>query len=387
MKKLLLIAAIASLASPAFASKARVNALGNAEFLIDPQTTFNNPSYMAWMADYVTFETGPTNPTYSPGLFPNIQPTVPTTSVGSEGGFVRSAGDAKYMAYLGRKSDLTAVSRQVTGFLGQENPIDLMYAMKGPLNWGVGVSLSNSDKKSATATVPAQKQNAYGVRLGVSNDIWEGYAVIGLGSSATGTSGLAAFGVIQDPDAKYTGTTGFKLGAAYKVENLYNYIKYYQDGYKIDSPLNPGFSGFNSTQSQFDIGVVDHNKIEAGQWFYGVAFQMYQSKVEGTQSAIINVKNTAQYVPFLLGVEYDAISWATVRASVTQNVLIGSTKADDDTGPRPDAQDTVSNNTVVAGGLGLHFNKFVVDGTLAASRTGNANTTDLLSNVALTYNF
>ncbi len=379
MKKLLVIAALAALASPAFASKARLNSLGNAEHLIDPQTTFNNPSHMLWMSDFVTFETGPTTPTYSAA-------TPPSKSASSEGGFVRSAGDARYMAYLGRDSDLTGVARQSQGFLTQENPIDLMYAMKGTWNWGVGLSLSNSDKKSTS-----QKQNAYGLRLGASNDLWEVYATIGLGSTATGSTGATNPGFITDTTAKYTGTTGFKVGAAYKVENLYSYLKYFQDGYKYESSagagLNAAVNGASTVVSQLDLGVVDHNKIDGGQWFYGVALQIYQNKMDGAANAAANSKTDAQYLPFLLGLEYDAATWATLRASVTQNVLIGTTKTAGAAPSPADSVDTISNNTTVAGGLGLHLNKFVIDGSLAASTTGNANTANLLTNVALTYNF
>jgi len=376
MKKLLLIAAVASLATPAFASRARLTALGNAEHLIDTQTVFNNPSHLAWMSDYVTFEGGPSSATNYSG--------------GAEGGFVRSSGDAKYMAYLGRKSEFTTGARAYTGYLGQENPIEIDYAMKGAVNWGVGLNYSSSDKKSSS-----MKQSAYGVRLGASTDLWEAYAIVGLGSKAEGhgVRDLNLDGDTADAgeaagSGTYTGTTGFKVGAAYKMENIYAYIKYYQDGYKLDE--TGLLSDRKHNQSQADIGIVDHNKIDGGQWFYGVAFRIYQSKIEGNTTADaggLDVKTDTTSLPFLLGVEYDATSWATLRASATQNVLLGSTKADDGTGPRTDETDTIANNTTVAAGVALKFNKWVIDGSWAAGTTGDVNTTNFLTNVALTYSF
>jgi len=341
MKKLLLIAAVASMATPAFASKARLNALGNAQHLIDTQTVFDNPSHMVWMSDYATFEMGQTNLTAG---------ATASKSAIAEGGFVRSAGDAKYMAYLGRKSDFTAAVRPAFGFLNQENPIELDYAMKGAVNWGVGLNYSNSDKKSSS-----QKQSAYGVRLGASTDLWEAFAVIGLGSEATGntaaTIGGGAPAMAADTGSKYKGTTGFKVGGAYKMENLYSYITYYQDGFKLDSTANAAtWDGMKMTQQQADIGIVDHNKIDGGQWFYGVAYRMFEKNREGTALKALESKTTTSSLPFLLGLEYDATSWATLRASATQNVILGTTKTET---PTAGDADTIENNTTVAAGVGL----------------------------------
>ena len=80
-----------------------------------------------------------------------------------------------------------------------------------------------------------------------------------------------------------------------------------------------------------------------------------------------------------------------LRASATQNVLLGSTKTDDGaiTSTVTDQDDTVANNTKVAAGFGLKMNKWVVDGSWSAatSATGAINAGSLLTNVALTYNF
>jgi hypothetical protein len=399
MKKLLLIAALAALSNPAFASKARMTALSNADHLVDPQTAFDNPSHLALMGDYVTFEAGATTPGYS-GV------TVGTTTweqyrngvdnpPGAEGGFVRSAGDAKYGAYLGRRSPFTDAARGAFGFLRQDNPIELQYAMKGALNWGAALNYSSADKKSTS-----QKESAYGVRFGATTDTWEAFGIVGLGSTAEGASATAVLGngdansngiidnadftsVAADTTAKYTGTTGFKVGGAYKMENIRVYAKYYQDGFKYEG-ANATFNGLKVDQSQADIGVVDHNKIDGGQWFYGVAVQMFNSKKAFTA---LDVKTTATYLPFLVGMEYDATSWLTLRGSATQNVLLGSYKQDDGAGPYSDETDTIQNNTKVAAGLGLKFGKWAVDGSWAAQTTGAVNTTSFMTNLGMTYMF
>lgn len=394
MKKLLLIAALAALSSPAFASKARVTALGNAEHLIDTQTVFNNPSHLIWMGDFVTFEAGPSTPaaaTVTPGTTTYTE-LAQSNNPGAEGGFVRSSGDAKYMAYLGKRSSFTHTYRTMFGFLQQENPIELQYAMKGDINWGVAVNYSASDKKSLT-----QKQQAAGVRLGASTDVWEAYANIGLMSTAEGATatniilgdidgdnivdGAELAAIAADTTAKYKGSAGLKVGGAYKMENLYFYGKYAMDGFKYEG-ADATYNNSELKGSTIDVGVVDHNKIEGGQWFYGASFQMNESKFSRTGG---ETKTNSTYLPVLVGVEYDATSWMTLRASATQNVLLGTTKTED--GTAPDDANTITQNTKVAAGLGLRFGKWIADGSWAAQTTGNVNTTNFMTNLGLTYMF
>ncbi len=400
MKKLLLIAALASLSAPAFASKARVTALGNADHLVDPQSAFDNPSHLTLMGDYVTFEAGATTPAAT-GVVPGTTTWAEyyngiATPPGAEGGFVRSHGDAKYGAYLGRRSPFTDVARNSFGFLRQENPIELQYAMKGAINWGAALNYSSSDQKSL-----GQKQSAYGIRLGATADQWEGFAVIGLASTADGAAATRVLnsgdangnGIIDaatdttaiaaDSSAKYKGTIGFKVGGAYKMENIRLYAKYYMDGFKYEG-ASAVFNDLKVEQNQADIGVVDHNKIDGGQWFYGVALQLFNAKKSNSN---IDTKVTATYLPFLVGLEYDATSWLTLRGSATQNVLLGSYKQDDGAAGFSDETDTIRNNTKVAAGLGLKFGKWAVDGSWAAQTTGTVNTTNLMTNLGMTYMF
>lgn len=405
MKNFLLLAAVAVLANPAFASKARMTALGNADHLVDPQTAFDNVAHLTQMGDYVTFEGGPTNNSgtvtpgtttyqaYEAGIDPNPQ---------AEGGFVKSHGDTKYGLYFGRKSPFTDAARRAFGFLRQENTIELQYAQKGDMNWGVGFNYSSSDVKSAAY---AKKQQAMGVRLGAMQGNWEAYALIGLGSTASGNISGAIVnstdangnGVIdaadvitigQDADSKYTGTTGLKVGGAYKMDTLRIYGKYYMDGFKYESTTAYNtnaavkFGDTKIEQNQIDLGVIDAVKMDSGHWFYGAAVQMYNSKMDRTGT---ETKTTATYLPFIAGIEHEATNWLVLRSAVTQNVLLGTTKTET-TGTASDAN-TITNNTKLAAGLGLKFNKWAVDGSWAASTTGNINTASLMTNVGMTYNF
>jgi len=372
MKKLLVFAAVASIAAPALASKARVNALGNAEHLVDAQTVFDNNAYLAELGDYVTFEMGPTNPTYS-------TTALPSNTAGAEGGFVRSMGDAKYMFYMGRKDDFTTANRALLGFKGQENPLEFHYATKGAINMGYSFNYSNGDTKSGT--VP-QKGNTMGARVGATTDTWEASLGMGLAGGATGNVAKAGIGLAADANGKYTGTALMRVTGAYKMDNLYSFVKYQNAGMKYESTVNAAsWDGAKIGATQMDLGVVDHTKIEGGEWFYGVSYRSVETKIDGAALSAINTKTTTTSLPFLLGMEYDLNSWATVRASASQNVLLGSTK----TGSGE--ADTIENNTTVAAGLGLKFNKWILDGSWSAGSTGDVNTTNFMTNAALTYNF
>ena len=59
MKKVLLVV-VALASTNAFATRARVNALGNSPHLVDTQTVYSNPADMMIMGDYVTMESGTT---------------------------------------------------------------------------------------------------------------------------------------------------------------------------------------------------------------------------------------------------------------------------------------------------------------------------------------
>ena len=93
------------------------------------------------------------------------------------------------------------------------------------------------------------------------------------------------------------------------------------------------------------------------------------------------------HLPFIIGVEADAASWLTLRASAKQNVILGSSKVN-----QGDST-TIKNNTTVALGAGLKFNKFTLDSTLAAGSVpatagnGSIDANNLMANASLTYMF
>ena len=134
------------------------------------------------------------------------------------------------------------------------------------------------------------------------------------------------------------------------------------------------------------MGVDNSHKTDAADFFYGVNFDMTTLKNKNVATGTAKTEITS--LPVFAGIEAEATSWMVLRASVTQNFILGTKK--DEIGSTGDS-DTISNNTVVAAGAGLKFNKLLVDGTLAkasgASATGALNSNDLLANAAVTYTF
>ncbi|WP_413289059.1 hypothetical protein [Bdellovibrio sp. HCB337] len=396
-KSILTVAAVLSVAAPAMASKARLASLQNAAHLVDTQSIFDNPAKSYLMGDFATLEFGATS-TASNGANTPENFTTNGGSAGAavfygenaEGGFVKSYGDAKVGFYMGRKSPFTTRVRSLLGFAGQENPIEFMYGFQaGDMKMAASFNYSKSDKKVAGGQ---QKQDAMGLRFGAVATNWDAALTFGLGSKATGNA-ASGFGLTAaDADSEYKGTTGFKLNGGYWFENTYVFASYYQDGVELSGMTGAGgFAGVTDAkieQSQYEIGVIDTIKADGMNFFYGVSYLGFTSDDKEDNAAVdAQFKAEQTMLPFVVGVEADAASWLVLRASVKQNVILGSNKTNGGDSL------TNANNTTVALGAGMKFNKFMLDSTLAAGSvpatagTGNINANDLMANASLTYLF
>jgi hypothetical protein len=135
-------------------------------------------------------------------------------------------------------------------------------------------------------------------------------------------------------------------------------------------------TGTNESKTEttgIEVGGINKMTKEGAEFFYGASITMGTSKT-GTS------KTEETKMPVIIGVEADAASWLTLRGSITQNVLIGSTKT---TGSEAD---TIAPNTKVAAGAGFKFNKAVLDVVLNAGTSG-ALDANLGANAGLTYMF
>lgn len=373
MKKLLLLAAVTMVATQANASKARLNALGNAEHLMDVQDVLERPDRATMFGEFVTFEMGTTANTDTAATTTTNEADV----LNAEGGFVRMSGDSAWGAYLGNNSTSAATYRSLLGTganaslnQSQNNPLNLFYAAKaGDMSYGAGLFYTASEDKAAKT-----KQGVTGLVGSMTMGAIEAKLLLGLGNTSEDNSATGT-------ERKITGSTTAKLHGAYRMESMYYYAQYDMSGAKLEV-ANTEAAKLENTG--FKLGVINSTKKDATEFFYGAEYMTttLKNKVTGGD------KTEVSSLPLIVGLEADAANWLTFRGSVKQSIFVNNTKVTPATGAA--TTDDVNNaNTVVAAGVGMKWNKFTVDGTLKAATTGDfgLDGTDFLGNLAMTYNF
>ena len=135
MKKQLTVAlGLAVLATPAFASKARLLALGedaNGSFFInDNRNIFLNSAEANNHADMVTFEWGENNSNDT------------DTNPNAEGGMLYSHKNLVYGIHLGRTTNFQSATNE---FYAPSNTIDLFVAGDAGFKWGANLSYAKSN--------------------------------------------------------------------------------------------------------------------------------------------------------------------------------------------------------------------------------------------------
>lgn len=370
MKKLLLLAAVTMVATQANASKARLNALGNAEHLMDVQDVLERPDRATMFGEFVTFEMGDTA---------NKDDATTTSNeadvLNAEGGFVRMSGDSAWGAYLGNNSTSAAAYRGLAAAADaelnqtQNNPLNLFYAAKaGDMSYGAGLFYTASEDKALKT-----KQGVTGLVGSMTMGAIEAKLLLGLGNTAEDNSNAAA-------EAKLTGSTTAKLHGAYRMESMYYYAQYDMSGAKV-AIANTDVAKFEN--SGIKLGVINTTKKDATEFFYGAEYMMNTFKEKESDRKV-----DSSSLPLIVGIEADAANWLTFRASVRQSIFVNNSK--DQTGSATANPEYVNEeNTAVAAGVGMKWNKFTVDGTLKAATTGDfgLDGTHFLGNVAMTYNF
>lgn len=352
-KTTMIIAGLMMVSGTAMASKARMTALGNAKHLTDVQTVFGKPANMHDLSDLVTFEMGD---------------STLNGANDAEGGFLRTHGDAKLGFYLGHAAGSQLFMRGLSNaattadVIMPENTFHVLYGAKsGDMAWGLDFHYSASDKKTTK-----QKQSSMGITLGAQTDMWDASLQMGLGGGAQNDFTAGA-------ESKFTPTSGMVLAGSYMMDSMKLWAEYTTVGAKTEEA---GAEVFKREDTTTEIGVVNSMKQDANNFFYGASYKMSTEN-----DKLASSKTDSTTLPVLIGAEVDAASWLTLRASVTQNVLLGSTKT---TGGE---SDTIANNTTTAFGAGMKFNKSAFDFTMATGNTGNFNLDTVGANASYTYNF
>lgn len=350
---MLVLAAVALATTPAFASKARLNALQSANHFSDTRDMLTRPDQAMAHAEFATLELG----TKGAASTPN-----------AEGGFVRKMGDSAALgAYLGNYSGLASSSLAlVTTPYAIQNPLNLVYANKmGDMSWGLGLQYAAAEDK-----VAKKKSSVMGLTASAtSNAGWNAEIGLGLTGESSNTT----------TDVKAEQSSPLSISGGYAMDSLYIYGGYSMLGAKSKTA---GTTTANVEQSTMSVGVINHTSKDGAHFFYGVEYNSTVKKdKEGTQA-----KTETSKLPVIVGIEADAASWLVLRGSIKQSVLMASTKTSDTTGTT--SEKSLEDDTTIGGGIGIKLGKFIVDGTFTSAGTGKLGSdANFISEVGMTYKF
>ncbi len=387
-KNVLVIAGLAVLSTSAFASKARMEALGQGTesfYLNDTRSVFLNPAALNDTKNYIVTEWGT-------GAQADSQ-----TAPRAEGGYFKEMGSFAYGLYLGNNGSNTGRTiGAAQKFEDHQNGLDLMLAGDMGVKWGARVHYAHSTDESVPAGAPiTRKNNALGLGLGVASGDLEAYTNITLSDKSEGAT------VAGDV---WKRKPGFQVGASYKWSGVTFFADYLNTSEEITAAaastltsvinaattINAGTTVTHKT-SDITVGVARVHEVNPGARIVTDARLVLGTNEVGGSSAVtgVNGKAKSTVLPLTLAMEADATSWLVVRGNVHQNVILGEDKN------IAGQKTTRANSTTVDAGATLNFGKLKVDGVVgttgttgtAASKTGVLSTNNLLTRVGVSYNF
>lgn len=377
-RNVLVIAGLAVLSTNAFASKARVQALGQdanrgSEYIADSRNVFRNPAALNETKNYLVTEWGT-----AANSDANNAPR-------AEGGFFREMGAFNYGLYLGNDGTNNAARTGAAGaFLPQDNALDLFIAGDMGVKWGARLHYAGSKDEATNAGI-TKKNTAYGIGLGVVAGAIEGYANVDISDKSEGAA-LAA--------------DEWKLKPSYLVGGSFTWTDYTFFASYENTKAEQNLAGVATTPKFSEIVVGAGRTMEinpTARVFGDLSLHMATSSDRALVAggAVVAGKTKMNTLPLTIGMEADATSWLTLRGSVSQNIFLNQTK-------NPAGRKvTNANTTTVAAGATLNFGKLKVDGLIGTSdasragtvaandgtNAGTLTTDNLLTRVAVSYWF
>ncbi len=380
MKNLITLALVL-VSTSAFATRARVTALGNSAHLTDVTYVYGNATWMMTLADSLTIESGTTANNFTTlGAAPNATDSS-NVNLGSEGLLIRSMGDAKFALGLGHDDSTSFSNRGLANSVAvnaaltwtikpQQNPLFLAYAMKmGDMSVGAGLRYSNFDDKKND-----EKESSMALNFGARSAAWDVALDLGLTDEwKTGATNVS-------PNDSYKGKSSIELSGGYNVtETMYVNAGFATGGAKLE---DNAAAVADIAYTNITVGVTESVKKDGAEFFYGAGLLS-----ASTEEKTSNTKITAMKMPLIIGLEADANSWLTLRGSVTQTLLLVDSDKTETAGVASVETSPGANSTTLAAGAGLKFNKVSVDGSILASGSQVINSANLLGQVGLTYAF
>ena len=368
-KNVLVIAGLAVLSTSAFASKARMEALGQSNsgsrYISDSRSVFLNPAELNGMKNYIVTEWGASAATDS------------ATAPRAEGGFFRDAGAFAYGLYLG--NDSSRIDHTST-YLTQTNAMDLFLAGDMGVKWGARVHYANAKDETTTTT---KKHSALGLGLGMTQGDLSAHLNMDLADKSTGT------GVVNEGAYTEKLKPSFDLGASYAWSGYTFFAGYTSNkAEKVEGTVTT-----TTKHSETSVGAGRVHEINpTARLFTDLTLRLTTDETSAVPADPALGKSTKSILPLTLGMEADATSWLVVRGSVSQNVFLGTEKN------IAGKKKTTANSTNVNAGGTLNFGKLKVDGTIGTTpnarnggtvgaKEGVLATDNLMSRVGVSYSF
>lgn len=402
MRKQLTVAlGLAVLATPAFASKARLQALGedvNGSYYVnDNRNIWLNPAAVNNHKDLATFEFGETSANTDVAATPR-----------AEGGVFKTMGSMVYGVQLGAANGTANAFRSAAGLTGanEKNNASLFVGGDAGVKWGAGLDYARSGRDEAAAKArnvasptggdgaqEAPSSESMRLRAGAQMGDLQAYTILNLISEASDIAG-----------AEYQGRSGYQLGASYNMMGNVFFAEYSHLN-AVSTPADERNSEVDVRSNGYKLGVGRTTRLNdkanlftKASFVYGEAFNSVGGDYLGANSCdtatSIFCKNYSSYsVPVVVGVEVDAASWLTLRTSIAQTVWGVETA-------HHISRSLTTATTVVNAGASLKFGELSVDGVIgnstgttgaagASTSTGRGTlrTDELMSRVSMTYRF
>lgn len=448
MKKLMMIGSVLSLlSSSAFATQARLLALGMNEtdnegvyHISDSRNIFLNPAYVNIYSDLAIFEWGNVglNSTVIAGTA-SAATLNNSAAPKAQGGAFKKVGDYVYGVYFGNESNTSSLLRIAgtsavatfdaataaagTGAVSKmlptaDNQVDLFFGGDNGLKWAINPTFAMGKDEARTS-----KDSAGAIRGGVIGSNWDAHLNVSLRSKAEASEtitvpglGVAATAVAQS----FEGKLGLQVGGSYIYSGnsrVFGYIKNYgweqTDSFAAYGGAIADIGGQTGTVkgnfTSYNLGWGSEYSVNStDNLYFSIAAKKTDIDLKFTRKS--EVRHII--IPLTLAYEAKATDWLTLRGSVIQNIFgkfdnkninnAGATGTQINPVARGTiaalyggtGKSTIANSTTVNGGASLNFGKLTIDGLIgttntanAAAKTGVLSLDDLLTTVAATYNF
>ncbi len=368
-KQLVLGLGLAVLAAPAFATKARLQALGedtNGSFYInDNRNVFLNSAQVNNHKDLVSLEWGTGAATEGGDNTPN-----------AEGGIYKSMNNMVYGVQLGRGLSFNEGAEDVVaGAFDASNAIDLFVGGDAGFKWGANLTYASSNDKDNTTP---KKAEAEVLDLNVGAIFGDFTAFVKYGAMGNSEDKLAgtAYDIKRSND--------ITVGGTYQMNDYTVFAQYGMVDFEDKK------SKKETEETNYLLGVGRQDKLNDKTTLFT---KLQYSQEESSDKKPKTTDQTVQSVPVTIGLEHDATSWLTLRGSISQNLW---SKDKDKTAK---TNKTTANSTNVNAGATLKFGELSFDGVIGTddnttagtgsttTEKGILSTDNLMTRVSMTYKF